>query len=97
MKSEYLRLYTERLPDDARKVRIARFPNPDTVYSPSLSALLVTLPVTFTSTGNCYKPTLADSRLTLFFYLPQGVHVRPVPRRRRGGFGEPGVHARGNR
>ena len=68
MKSEYLRLYTEGLPDDARKVRIARFPNPDTVYSPSLSALLVTLPVTFTSTGNCYKPTLTDSRLTLFFF-----------------------------
>ena len=51
------------------------FPNPNTVRCPWSSALLVT----FTSTGNCYiqhtcavcpysTHTLADSRLTLFFY-----------------------------
>ena len=34
-----------------------------TVYCPWTTTLLGT----FTSTGNCYEPTLADSRLTLFF------------------------------
>jgi len=64
-------------------VRVARFPNPTTVYSPSLSALLVTLLVllvtllvTFTTNGNClYKPTLADSRLTLSFLHRKGAEV----------------------
>jgi hypothetical protein len=48
------RIFAER--PAVRRYGLGVFPNPTTVYRAYLSALLVTVLVTFTSTGNCYEP-----------------------------------------